>query len=160
MEGLVARVPSISASMGSFDKLLYEDCARFIRYLVEMVGTGSLGNDILLNVNYPNLPVSEIKGVAVTRLGVRWYDDVIHERVDPRGEKYFWITGKKVLHGREPGTDSFELDRGYVSITPLTLDLTRLEIMEAVASELANRQKTGPPQGWGYLEIVGPVSSK
>lgn len=54
----------------------------------------------------------------------------------------------------------FELDRGYISVTPLTLDLTRLEIMESVASELQNRKTTGPLQGWGTLEVVGPVSAK
>ena len=138
MEGVVALVPSIAVSMGSFDECRYSDCAEFIRGLTEIVGKGTFGKDTLLNVNYPNLPPEEIKGVAVTRLGIRWYDDVIHERVDPRGAKYYWISGKKILHGREPGTDSFALDSGYISITPLTLDMTRLDIMDTVTSVLGN----------------------
>ena len=144
MEGLVAKVPSIAVSMGSFEKLRYDECAEFIKYPAEILGKGMLGNEILLNVNYPNLPKEEIKGVVATRLGLRWYDDVLHERVDPRGCKYYWISGKKILHGREPGTDAYELDNGFISVTPLTLDMTRLDAMEAVRDILAKSQAGMP----------------
>jgi 5'-nucleotidase len=159
MEGLVAKVPSIAASMGSFEQLRYDECAAFIKYLAEILGKGLLGAEVLLNVNYPNLPRDEIKGVAVTRLGLRWYDDVLHERVDPRGCKYYWISGKKILHGREPGTDAFELDSGFISITPLTLDMTKLSLMESVASVLTN-SGAAAPDGQKPLVVVGPVSGK
>jgi 5'-nucleotidase len=143
MEGVVARVPSIAASMGAFESLTYRDCADFIRRIAKIVGSGVFPNDILLNINYPNLPRDKIQGVSITRLGLRWYDDVIHERVDPRGRKYYWITGKKVLFGRDPGTDAFELERGYISITPLTLDLTRDSLMARVAEILSKPSTVG-----------------
>jgi 5'-nucleotidase len=113
-----------------------------------------------LNVNYPNIPADEIKGVCVTRLGIRWYDDVIHERVDPRGSKYYWISGKKILHGKEPGTDSYELDRGCISVTPLTLDMTRRDKLEAVTSVLTESIAATPSDGWRPHEVIGPNQMK
>jgi 5'-nucleotidase len=160
MEGVVAGVPSIAASMGSFSGLRYDECAAFIKQLAEMAASGVFSNNTLLNVNYPNLPLAEIKGVAVTRLGLRWYDDVVHERVDPRGDKYYWISGKKVLHGREPGTDAYELDRGYISITPLTLDLTCNALLEHVTAALSDRRNAGRFLGGRPLEVLGPELGK
>ncbi len=147
MEGVVARVPSISVSMGAFDNLNYQDCAEFMVSLVKIVGSGVFPDDILLNVNYPNLPLDAIKGVAITRLGQRWYDDVVHERTDPRGRKYYWITGKKVLYGLLDGTDAHELERGYISITPLTLDMTCDNLLGRVSEVLSN------PSGAGLKDI-------
>ncbi len=130
LEGVVANIPAISCSMGAFDNLDYEGCAEFIKLLANVLGKVTMPDGILLNVNYPNIPRDRIKGVKITRLGQRWYDDVVHERVDPRGRKYYWITGKKVLYGRKDGTDSYELDNGFISITPLTLDVTSDKSMD------------------------------
>ncbi len=138
MEGVIAMVPSIAVSMGAFENLRYKDCASFTRTLCEIVFKCDFPKDILLNVNYPNVAPEEIKGVAITRLGQRWYDDVVHERVDPRGRKYYWITGKKVLYGPKEGTDAFELERGYISVTPLTLDLTHDPVIKKLGDILAN----------------------
>jgi 5'-nucleotidase len=159
MEGAVAGIPSIAASMGSFDNLRYDECARFVRYLAKAVVDGRVGGEMLLNVNYPNIPLEEIKGIAITRLGLRWYDDVVHERVDPRGAKYYWISGKKVLHGRDPGTDAFELEQGCISITPLTLDLTRHDIREKLSSILMDSDEAAP-HGLGLRPEAEPVSGK
>jgi 5'-nucleotidase len=78
----------------------------------------------LLNVNVPNLPLSEIQGTAVTRLGKRIYHQMTVERVDPRGKKYYWIGGGEPEWEHEEGTDFDAIDRKKVSITPLHLDLT------------------------------------
>ena len=160
MEGVVAHVPSIAASMGAFEKLNYTDCARFVRYIAKIAGSGCFPSDVLLNINYPNLPAGEIKGIAITKLGQRWYEDVIHERVDPRGRKYFWITGKKVLFGREEGTDAHELEKGYISITPLTLDMTRKPLMEKVAEILTRPSEAGIEDFELPYEVTGPAIAK
>jgi len=138
MEGIVAMIPSIAVSMGAFENLMYKDCAEFTNNLCEIVLRCDFPRDILLNVNYPNVALDEIKGVAVTKLGQRWYDDVVHERVDPRGRKYYWITGKKVLYGQKDGTDAYELERGFISVTPLTLDMTHDPAMKKLGDILAS----------------------
>jgi 5'-nucleotidase len=160
MEGVVAGVPSISVSMGAFENLVYDSCARFVKGLAAIVGSGVLPKDILLNVNYPNIPEEEIQGIAITRLGRRWYDDVLHRRVDPRGREYFWVTGKRVLTCRKPGTDAFELEKGFISITPLTLDNTNTSVMGEVTRILSN----SPPgsfseDGFKYA-VHGPAFDK
>lgn len=137
LEGVVARIPAISCSMGGFDNLDYNGCAEFIKILAMIVIEESLPDGILLNVNYPNVTSDKIKGIKITRLGQRWYEDVVHERVDPRGRKYYWITGKKVLYGKQENTDSHEVGNGYISITPLALDITSENSMARVTEILA-----------------------
>ncbi|HDS30652.1 MAG TPA: 5'/3'-nucleotidase SurE [Firmicutes bacterium] len=138
MEGVVAGIPSISVSMGAFENIDYDGCARFIRKLTKLVVASNFKSVVLLNVNYPNLPEESINGVAVTRLGQRWYDDVLHKRVDPRGREYFWVTGKSVSACSQPDTDACELERGFISITPLSLDMTDTQSMDEIAGILTD----------------------
>ena len=136
MEGVIAEVPSIAVSMGDFESEYYSECGEFIAKLARMVVESEMPSKLLLNVNYPNLPKDKIKGIVVTKQGHRWYDDVVHEREDPRGKKYYWITGKKVQKGYDPGTDAYELDQGMISITPLTMNLTNMSMIERVAGAI------------------------
>jgi 5'-nucleotidase len=80
--------------------------------------------NLLLNVNVPNLPGNEIKGIQVTRQGTRIYHDRLEQRVDPRGQPYYWILGDTPGGIPERGTDVGALAEGYVSITPIQLDMT------------------------------------
>ena len=83
----------------------------------------SVPEDILLNVNVPYMPFSEIKGFRITRQGMRIYRDELVRRKDPRGRAYYWIGGEAPTGVEEPGTDFYALRVGYVSVTPLQLDL-------------------------------------
>jgi 5'-nucleotidase len=85
-----------------------------------------------LNVNVPYLSVEAMKGFIVTRQGLRVYRDVLDRRVDPRGRPYYWIGGEAPTGVNEEGTDVGALANGYVSITPLQLDLTNYKAMEAL----------------------------
>jgi 5'-nucleotidase len=78
----------------------------------------------LLNVNVPYLPEEQIKGFKITRQGLRVYRDSLVRREDPRGRPYYWIGGEAPSGIPEDGTDFGALAEGYVSITPLHLDLT------------------------------------
>jgi 5'-nucleotidase len=83
-----------------------------------------LPKDVLLNVNVPYLLDEQIKGFSFTRQGLRVYRDSLVVREDPRGKPYYWIGGEAPTGVREDGTDFGALAKGYVSITPLQLDLT------------------------------------
>ena len=78
----------------------------------------------ILNVNIPYGNPEDIRGIEVTRQGVRIYRDALVEREDPRMRKYYWIGGEPPTGIAEPGTDFWALANHYVSVTPLTLDLT------------------------------------
>ena len=88
----------------------------------------------LLNVNVPYLPDAQIKGYHITRQGLRIYRDQLDQRADPRGRPYYWIGGEAPTAGKEEGTDYGDISRGYVSITPLQLDMTDYKTLEALKS--------------------------
>ena len=85
---------------------------------------------VVLNVNIPYLRIEDMKGFAITRQGLRVYRDALDRRVDPRGRPYYWIGGEAPTGVNEEGTDVGALAAGYVSITPLQLDLTHYKAMD------------------------------
>jgi 5'-nucleotidase len=124
MEATLLGVPAIAVSVvgrGPFD---FRPAATFARQLALAVLQDRLPADTLLNVNVPGVPAAEIKGFALTRQGKRRYGDVIVEKVDPRGRKYYWIGGDQLDFVDAEGTDFSAVERGLISITPLHLDLT------------------------------------
>jgi 5'-nucleotidase len=88
-----------------------------------------------LNVNVPNLGFGQIRGVRVTRQSARRYRSRLERRTDPRGRPYYWIAGERTASEEaEPGTDSHALSQGYVSVTPLQMDLTHPQLLSAMAA--------------------------
>lgn len=82
------------------------------------------------NINIPYRPQGDYAGVQFTRQGVRIYQDALEERIDPRGKAYYWIGGDQPTGRDETGTDFGALVHGYVSVTPLSMDLTDHQILE------------------------------
>ena len=123
-------MPSIAVSMNIAPEWPVEVGADFTKRLVEQVAKRGLEKDILLNVNVPNLPHDDIKGVQITRLGKRVYHDELIARTDPRGRDYYWLGGNSVQDQREDGTDVAAILDGYVSITPIHLDLTNHRLLD------------------------------
>jgi 5'/3'-nucleotidase len=83
-----------------------------------------LSHEILLNVNVPFLPEERLRGITLTRQGLRVYHSRLDERIDPRNKPYYWIGGDAPTGVPERGTDVGALAEGFVSISPLQLDLT------------------------------------
>jgi 5'-nucleotidase len=108
----------------------FSTAARVAVKVVAKAMQGGLPQGVLLNVNVPYLPEQQLKGYMITRHGLRVYLDKLERRVDPRGRPYYWIGGEAPTGVDEPGTDFGALKAGYVSITPLQLDLTAREVME------------------------------
>ncbi|HRQ32812.1 MAG TPA: 5'/3'-nucleotidase SurE, partial [Anaerolineales bacterium] len=100
--------------------------------VAERVIANGLPNDVVINVNVPYLKEEELKGYMITRQGLRVYRDALDKRLDPRGKPYYWIGGDAPTGVDEPGTDFGALNAGYVSITPLQLDLTNYKAMDAL----------------------------
>ena len=86
----------------------------------------------MFNVNLPALPPSELKGVRVTALGRRRYSDSLTRANDPRGKEYFWIGGTVSSWGGRDDSDFRAVDEGYISVTPLHLDLTNYGLLEEI----------------------------
>ena len=93
------------------------------RIVRNMLNSG-ISNDALLNVNFPKLPLNEIKGLKICRqANARWVEE-FDERRDPNGKNYYWLTGKFVNKDQGEDTDVWALENGYVSIVPVQFDLT------------------------------------
>lgn len=102
----------------------YSTAAFFCRQVVETRLRHSLQPGIVLNVNIPPLPMNEIKGICATRLGTRVYHDRVERHPDPRGKAYYWLAGKTPDGIPSKGSDIGAVADGFVSVTPLHLDLT------------------------------------
>ena len=124
MEAVLNGIPGIAVSLDAYAEWDFRFAAEFAAQLAEQVITRGLEPDVLLNVNVPSKPREGIQGVKITRLGHRIYRDVLLERQDPRGQTYYWIGGEMPTGRADEGTDVKALVDGYVSITPIHLDLT------------------------------------
>jgi 5'-nucleotidase len=133
MEAVIAGLPGIAVSLdlpeNHVGELNYYPAARVARRVVEHVLANSLPDEILLNVNVPYLGYEELRGFLLTRQGLRVYHSRLDERIDPRGRPYYWIGGDAPTGVAERGTDVGALAEGYVSITPLQLDLTAYRVL-------------------------------
>jgi 5'-nucleotidase len=135
MEAVIAGVPGLAFSLASQDNSSgglpdYGPTAQVARQVAKKVIDEGLPEGVLLNINIPYL--TEFKGYLITRQGLRVYNDELDKRIDPRGQPYYWIGGEAPTGVDEPGTDFGALQAGYVSITPLQLDLTAREAMETL----------------------------
>ncbi|AKP73823.1 5'-nucleotidase SurE [Piscirickettsia salmonis] len=134
MEGRRHGVPAIAVSLkgeGCLDN--YSTAASFVAGLVEKIIKDPLPADTILNVNVPDLPQEQIKGVQVTRLGQRHRAQAVIPAENPRGYPMFWIGPVGPEQDAGVGTDFFALRENQISITPLKTDLTQFEAMETVA---------------------------
>jgi 5'-nucleotidase len=130
VEGVINGIPAIAFSFDSFELVDYSGPASFAARLVQYVGRYGLPADMFLNVNFPAIAWDEVKGVAITRLGRRVYRDELVSRTDPRGRPYYWIGGKPPGGVPDSGTDIWAVANGYVSVTPVTLDMTAYHFRE------------------------------
>jgi len=133
MEGTIFRIPSLAVSVGAFRDTIFEVAAGFAMRLVRQVVERGLPENTLLNVNVPNLPKDQIKGVKITRQGEKRYISTLDKRTDPRGRPYYWLTGAPAPQQDAEGTDSWALALGYISVTPIRLNMTDPDALEALA---------------------------
>jgi 5'-nucleotidase len=132
-EGRFLGYPSIAVSLAGPKCQHYETAAQVAKMLVLHLRTDPLPKDTILNVNVPDLPLDELKGFQVTRLGTRHIAEPTIKTVDPRGRRIYWIGQPGPEEDAGPGTDFYAVNTGYVSITPLNLDLTHYKVFEQLA---------------------------
>ncbi|MDP2689897.1 MAG: 5'/3'-nucleotidase SurE [Deltaproteobacteria bacterium] len=128
MEGTLLGIPSIALSLVARENFDFRAAASFASRLVRHVFKKGIPKDTLLNVNIP--PVKTIKGYRITSLGKRFFSDVVVEKVDPRGKKYYWIGGDMVRWEGGKEADFQAIKKGYISITPIHLDMTNYDTIK------------------------------
>lgn len=133
MEATVMGIPAVALSYcGAFPEELEGAEELVASVLRAVLARDSFPEDTLFNVNLPPLPPDQIRGIKITSLGRRRYADSITRANDPSGKEYFWIGGG-VAHWRGPEDSDFQaIEDGYVSVTPLHLDLTNYDLLEDI----------------------------
>jgi 5'-nucleotidase len=133
MEAVIAGVPGIAVSLevpeGHVGKIDFGPAAHAARKVALHVLETGLPPEILLNVNVPFLAYDQIHGFRLTRQGLRVYHSRLDERVDPRDRPYYWIGGEAPTGVPERGTDIGALAEGFISVSPLQLDLTAYRVL-------------------------------
>jgi 5'-nucleotidase len=124
IEGCILGITSMAVSLASWEPAPFEGAAVAARYLSERLLEWGSGRASLWNVNVPPLPMNEIRGFKVTKLGSRVYNDIIIKKKDPRGRDYFWIGGGEPGWSAEENSDFAAVSGGLISVTPLRLDMT------------------------------------
>ena len=144
MEGRYLGLPAIAVSLCSRDHQPenFQTAARAVMLLMERLLVDPLPADTILNVNVPDRPWDDIQGFEVTRLGHRHRAEPSVAQFDPRGRRVYWIGPAGPEQDAGPGTDFDAVRRGYVSITPIHVDLTRYQAMDKVAGWIDRLSQT------------------
>ncbi|KAB7627945.1 5'/3'-nucleotidase SurE [Alkalilimnicola sp. S0819] len=133
MEGRSLGLPAIAVSLVGPELRHYETAAQVAVTLVQRLEADPLPSDTILNVNVPDLPWERLAGFEATRLGQRHRAEGMIRAEDPRGRVIYWIGPPGDAQDAGPGTDFNAVERGFVSVTPLQVDLTRYQALEQVA---------------------------
>lgn len=131
-EGFLLGIPSIAVSMTSFEGKHYETAGQVVRELVERHVNNPIKQPVLLNVNVPDIPYSQLQGMEVTRLGRRHKAEPVVKMNSPRNETVYWVGAAGAAADAGPGTDFNAIEQNRVSITPLQIDLTHTAQLPAI----------------------------
>jgi 5'-nucleotidase len=131
-EGRFLGLPAVAISLAANNPVHFATAAHVAVQLLNQIVHEPLPADTILNVNVPDIPVDQLKGFEATRLGQRHKAEPVEQSVDPRGRIIYWVGPAGPEQDAGPGTDFYAVRNGYVSVTPLQLDLTRYDRLEAL----------------------------
>jgi broad specificity polyphosphatase/5'/3'-nucleotidase SurE len=135
LEGLRQGHPSIAVSLDMVHGVQPHHFETAAAVLMEILAEPAFYADLvkapaILNVNVPNVPLSDVEGIMITKQGFRAYENFVEKQFSPRGRAYYWIAGNSGPHDAKPGSDGYALINNYVSVTPINLDLTCDELLK------------------------------
>ncbi len=139
-EGRHLGYPSIAVSLAGHEPKHFDTAAKVITELVSNLQINSIPMDSILNINVPDIPFDQIKGIQATRLGQRHKSEPVVSMTDPRGKPIYWVGPPGPEQDAGPGTDFHAVRNGFVSITPLQVDLTRYDSMAVLEDWLSGVQ--------------------
>ena len=131
-EAVILGVPGIAISLCTYQDPQWETAEKVATEIVAKVMKNPLPDGTLLNVNIPNIPYAELKGMKAARMGRSRFVEKFSVHRDPRGNDYYWLDGELDLLDDSPDTDVRVVRDGYVALTPIHIDLTARHCMEQV----------------------------
>lgn len=138
IEGRYLGLPSVAISVTSFTPSHLSVAAEVSYELISKLVESQLPKDVIININIPDISKDELKGVEVTRLGNRHKAEPVIKAEDPRGKPIYWVGAAGPEQDAGPGTDFYAVNNGFVSVSPMHLDLTHYRVMNSLADWIAN----------------------
>ncbi|MFN4227827.1 MAG: 5'/3'-nucleotidase SurE [Candidatus Ratteibacteria bacterium] len=132
-EGAILGVPSIAVSIADYKEFNFIDCAKIVLKIIDLIKNIQFPQDTILNINVPN---KEIKGIKVTYQSKSRFNEEYERRTDPRGNLYFWLKGNFNIMKEEKESDVNAIKNGYVSITPIKLNLTDFSFLKKLKTKV------------------------
>ena len=132
-EGRFLGLPAIAISLVGSNPIYFETAAEVAATLLKHIIAHPLPKDIILNVNVPDVPIADLKGYQATRLGQRHKSEAVIKSTDPRGRVIYWVGPPGMEQDAGEGTDFYAVSAGYVSVTPLQIDLTDYKSINALS---------------------------
>ncbi|HSU48951.1 MAG TPA: 5'/3'-nucleotidase SurE [Segetibacter sp.] len=132
LEAAIESIPSVGFSLLDYSlEADFTGAKKFARLIVEQIlSSKSIDKHLCLNVNFPAIPVEQLKGLKICRQAYAKYEEDFAERVDPTGKKYYWLTGDFVNFDKGRDTDVWALNHNYASVVPVQFDLTNYKLKE------------------------------
>ena len=140
LEGAVLGIPSMAVSLMTFRRPLFAVAAQVARDICLKIPALRLPPQVVLNVNVPNRPKAKLRGICVTHQSRSHWSEAFDRRTDPRGTAYYWLKGERREVDSDPTSDERAAQRGYVSVTPISIDLTSYKHL-ATLRELETRRR-------------------
>lgn len=131
-EAVILGVPGVAISLCTYQNPYWETAAKVAEEIVPKLLKNPLPDGVLLNVNVPNIPYSELKGLKAARMGRSRFVEKFSVHCDPRGNNYYWLDGELDLLDDSAETDVRVVADGYAALTPIHIDLTANHAMEHV----------------------------
>jgi len=138
IEGTLLGFPSIAVSLTGNESANYlnlkeySKASQFTKKAINLIARKGLPDGVFLNINVPMGKNIDARKYRITQLGKRVYDDVITEKIDPRGKHYYWIAGRVRVTGKGPDTDYGAIERKWISVTPLAVDTAAKDFIETL----------------------------
>ncbi len=132
MEGRILGFPAVAFSAFGKEEIMFEEVAVSCKRIVKKILENGIPEDTYLNVNIPSIPADQIKGIKITRQGKRNYKEKVFKYPAPHGEILYWISAEEFGWRAEEGTDYWAVLNGYISVTPLQIDLTNYKAVERI----------------------------
>ncbi|MFA5689576.1 MAG: 5'/3'-nucleotidase SurE [Kiritimatiellales bacterium] len=123
-ESVILGIPAVAFSLCNYMNPNWETGRRVAGEITKKMLENPLPPGVLLNVNIPSIPYEELRGIKITRMGRSRFIEKFHERLDPRGRIYYWLDGELEVQDAGDDVDIHAVSDGFVSITPIQLDMT------------------------------------
>ncbi|MEN6460627.1 MAG: 5'/3'-nucleotidase SurE [Syntrophomonas sp.] len=151
-EGVIMGSPAIAVSYDDYEKdMNFDFTARFTRQVVKNLTRVGVDKETLININVPAIKPQDIKGIRIARLGVRNYDNLFEEYKDPRGNTFYWLGGGVLEEEQKLDSDVYAIQHGYISITPIHLDLTDYKLIDEYKHTFSKYLQNGK-----FIEDLNP----